>query len=196
MFNTMTLTKAAGGVLTAFLILLLGNWVASSLYSTAPGGHGEEQHVAEDGGAAHEEPAAEPAADPAAEPAADRVDQAADEPTGEPAAEEEPVAVAMAGDPAAGEAVFKKCKSCHKLEEGANAVGPDLFGIVGREVASREGFKYSDAMLGFGGVWDAERLAAFLLKPKDLIPGTKMTFSGLRKEEDRADLIAYLATIK
>ena len=114
-----------------------------------------------------------------------------------PAAETAPAAeaVAMAGDPEAGEKVFKKCAACHALEEGKNKVGPSLFGVVGREVASTD-FKYSDPMHALGGVWTPERLAEYLTKPKDMVPGTKMSFAGLRKEEDRANIIAYLATIK
>ncbi|HGG05430.1 MAG TPA: cytochrome c family protein [Aliiroseovarius sp.] len=129
--------------------------------------------------AATEEPAAEEAAAPAAE---------------QPAAAEPAAAMAMAGDPVAGEKVFKKCKACHKLEDGKNGVGPYLNGVVGREVATAEGFRFSDAMEGLGGVWDNERLDAFLTRPKEFLPGTKMSFSGLRKEADRANVIAYLAT--
>lgn len=100
------------------------------------------------------------------------------------------------GDAAKGEKVFNKCKACHAVGENAkNKIGPLLNGIVGAEIASVDGFKYSDAFLekkAEGLVWDEETLDAYLTKPKDFIPGTKMTFNGLRKEDEREDVIAYL----
>ena len=97
------------------------------------------------------------------------------------------------GDAAKGERVFNKCKSCHTLEQGGkNKQGPNLFGFLGRAAGAVEGFKYSKAMLESGIVWDEETLDAYLEKPKDLVPRTKMSFPGLRKEQQRADLIAYL----
>ncbi|TRD23227.1 c-type cytochrome [Palleronia caenipelagi] len=104
------------------------------------------------------------------------------------------------GDAAAGEKVFNKCKSCHAVGEGAkNKVGPMLNGIVGAEAGKVEDFKYSDALMAKaeeGLVWDEESLTAFLTKPKDYIPGTKMSFNGLRKEEEIANVIAYMATFE
>ncbi len=94
-----------------------------------------------------------------------------------------------------GARAFKKCQACHKLELGVNVTGPYLVGIVGRDVAISDGFRYSDAMKEFGGQWTVERLDQFLANPRDLIPGNRMTFSGLRKMDERANLIAYLATI-
>ena len=97
------------------------------------------------------------------------------------------------GDAAKGERVFNKCKSCHTLEQGGkNKLGPNLFGFLGRAAGAVEGFKYSKAMLESGIVWDEEALDAYLEKPKDLVPRTKMAFPGLRNEQQRADLIAYL----
>lgn len=101
--------------------------------------------------------------------------------------------LAMDGDAKKGAKVFRKCKACHKMEEGKNAVGPSLYNIIGREAGSIEGFKYSTAMAESGLVWDVETMAAFLKKPKDLVPGTKMSFAGLRKDKQIADVIAYLA---
>jgi cytochrome c len=113
---------------------------------------------------------------------------------GEEAPAEEAVdieALMAAADPGKGETVFKKCASCHKLD-GSNAVGPHLDGVVGRPVGSVEGFSYSDGMTGHGGDWTPEELFAFLEDPKESVPGTKMSFAGLPKPEDRANVIAYL----
>ncbi len=97
-------------------------------------------------------------------------------------------------DSAAGEKVAKKCAACHTFDEGGpNRVGPNLYGIVGRQVAATDGFSYSDALAGKSSeTWSYEHLDAFLTKPKDWAPGTKMAYAGLRKTGDRADLIAYL----
>lgn len=103
-------------------------------------------------------------------------------------------AMVAAADPGAGEKVFRRCKSCHKVEDGARGVGPHLYGIVGRAVASVEGFKYSDAVKGLGGEWTVDRLGEWLADPKAYAPGTKMSFSGLRDAEDRAALIAFLGS--
>jgi len=103
--------------------------------------------------------------------------------------------VAHAGDAEAGKKVFNKCKACHKLEEGKNGVGPSLHGLVGRPVASIDGFKYSDAMKAFaegGKVWDEAALTQYLADPKGVVPGTKMAFAGLKKPEEIADVIAYI----
>lgn len=96
------------------------------------------------------------------------------------------------GDAAKGEKQYKKCKTCHALEDGKNKVGPHLVGLFGREAGSVEGFKYSKAMLESGIVWDEATLDAYLKKPKEAVPGTKMAFAGMKKEQQRIDLIAYL----
>ncbi len=98
------------------------------------------------------------------------------------------------GDAAEGEKVFRKCKACHAVEAGKNKVGPSLHNIVGKTPGSVEGFKYSSAMqeFGTGKVWDDETLSAYLENPKGLVKGTKMAFVGLKKEDDREDVIAYL----
>jgi cytochrome c len=104
------------------------------------------------------------------------------------------------GDAAAGEKVFKKCKACHAVGDKAkNKVGPMLNGIVGIEIASVEGYKYSKAFMakkGEGLVWTEAELDAYLTKPKEYIKGTKMSFPGLKKETQRADVIAYLSTFE
>jgi cytochrome c len=104
------------------------------------------------------------------------------------------------GDAAAGEKVFKKCKACHQVGDGAkNRVGPILNGIVGNEIASVDGFKYSKAFMAKkeeGMIWTEEALDAFLTKPKKFIPKTKMSYAGAKKEADRANVIAYLMTFE
>ena len=102
---------------------------------------------------------------------------------------------AKAGDAAAGEKVFKKCAACHAVGEGAkNKVGPELNDIFGRVAGSLEGFKYSNAMKESGITWDAETLTAYLKDPKGYIPKNKMSFAGLKKDEDIDNVLAYLMT--
>lgn len=102
------------------------------------------------------------------------------------------------GDVPAGEVVFKKCMVCHSVGEGAkNKVGPVLNGVFGRTAGTFEGFKYSDSMIKAGEeglVWTPEVMAEYLVKPRDYVKGTKMTFAGLPKPEDIANVIAYLET--
>ena len=97
-----------------------------------------------------------------------------------------------AADAAKGKKLFNKCKACHSLEAGKNKIGPHINGVFGRAAGSVEGFKYSKAMMDSGLVWDKETLDAYLAKPKELVPGTKMAFPGMKKEQQRQDLIAYL----
>ena len=101
------------------------------------------------------------------------------------------------GDVAKGEQVYKKCMACHTVNDKTNKVGPHLVGIVGRPVAAVEGYKYSDDMKAYaatGAVWDEATLQAYLEKPKAVVAKTKMAFAGLNKEDERADLIAFLKT--
>ena len=101
-----------------------------------------------------------------------------------------------AGDAAAGEKVFAQCKACHENEKGVNKIGPTLKGVVGRKVASVPDYKYSAPMMALGAtgaVWDEAELTKYLPNPKALVPGTKMAFGGLKKPEDVANIIAFLA---
>jgi cytochrome c len=165
--NTMEMTKFVGAVCGSLLIFLLIQLGSHAIFNT----HSETVAYAvegvEEGGAG-----------------------------GGQADEDVDVAGLVAGaDVVKGETVFKKCAACHKLD-GSNAVGPHLNGVVGRPVASAEGFSYSDAMTAHGGNWTPEEIFAFLASPKKDIPGTKMSFAGLPKPQDRADVIAYLETLK
>jgi cytochrome c len=171
----MNITKIVGGLCGALLVYLLVNWVGETLYHVGGGGHGDDHaktgYVIEVAEAAQAGDAEEVVAVPFAD-------------------------LLAAADVAKGAKVFGKCKSCHKLEVGGKATGPHLFGIFDRAVGAVAGFGYSSGMANLGGTWNADQLNAFLIKPKDLVPGTKMSFAGLKKETDRANLIAYLQTVK
>jgi cytochrome c len=111
------------------------------------------------------------------------------------AAAEQPIAFYLASaDPAKGADVFKKCAACHNADKGgANALGPNLWGVLGEGVGQgAHGFAFSDALKSKGGAWDWQNLSDWLKSPKAFAPGTKMTFAGLSKPEDRANVIAYL----
>ena len=107
---------------------------------------------------------------------------------------EQPIAFYLASaDPRLGEGVFKKCAACHTVNQGgANGLGPNLWATMGKPLAHVPGFAYSDALKGKGGNWDWEPMNQWLKSPKAFAPGTKMTFAGLSKPEDRANLMAYL----
>lgn len=101
----------------------------------------------------------------------------------------------LKGDPAKGEKVFKKCKACHVVDSEKKKIGPSLKDIIGRQAGTKEGFKYSKAMIKAGeeGLkWDDKNLHGYLERPKKFIPKNKMAFAGLKKEQQRADVIAYL----
>jgi cytochrome c len=102
---------------------------------------------------------------------------------------------ALAQDVAAGEKVFAKCKACHVADEDKNKIGPSLMGVIGRTAGTYAGFKYSTAMVdaGTGGlVWDDANLTTYLHDPKAMVKGTKMAFPGLKKDDEIANVIAYL----
>jgi cytochrome c len=170
MFDTMTITKAVGGFCGALLVFLLGAWAAQGLYHA--GGHGGDHAQAYS------------------------IDTGGEEEVVEVVAEvpfEELYAVADAG---AGERLWRQCQACHKLEPGANGVGPYLHGVVNRPKHAADGYAYSDALLAQTGEWSPENISAFIENPKDYAPGTKMAYRGLSDAEDRANLIAYLATFQ
>jgi cytochrome c2 len=148
-----------------------------------------EEAPAEDA-ATEEAPAEETAAEEApAEEAATEETQSAD------AGGSEFAAMVASADAGQGEKLFRRCQACHKLEDGANGVGPHLYGVVGRDIAGVEGFNYSDALKGIDGAWTLDQLSAWIANPREFAPGNRMGFAGLKDEQDRADLMAYLQTI-
>lgn len=173
MFDTMTMTKILGAFCGALLVFLLGAWAAETLYHTG-GGHGAHGEEAKQGYAIEVEVAS-----------AGPVEAG-------PSLEE----LLASADVAKGAKVFGKCKACHKLEDGDNGTGPHLFNLVDRTVAAAGGYDYSGALVAVAETWSAENLDGFLANPKKYAPGTKMGFGGLKKPADRANLIAYLATVK
>ena len=130
------------------------------------------------------------------------VEVAEAEGTGGEAPAEEAPAVSLgtllaSADATKGQAVFKACAACHDVSKGGpNKVGPNLWGIVGRNHGVHEGFAYSEALLALKDKpWTYEELNAFLLAPKQAIPGNKMAYGGVKRDADRANLLAYLATL-
>ena len=165
--DTMTGTKVAAALCSTLLVFLLAKWAAEEIYHV--GSHGEPSYVVE-------------------VPGEDDAGGAEEE---GPSFEE----VLASADVEKGSKVFKKCAACHKLEDGANATGPSLYGIVGRPIGGVSGFGYSSAMSSHGGDWTPDALNEFLLKPSSYMPGTAMSFNGLKKVGDRANLIAYLDSL-
>ncbi len=170
--DTMTFNKIAGAFLGAALLVMGLNIVSEGIY------HAEKP-----------------------EQTAIAIEIPEGEDDGKAAAAETPMvslaSLMASADAAKGESAFKACKACHTAEDGgANKVGPNLYGIVDRAVASHEGFAYSDALKGKASeTWSFEHLNAFILKPKDWAPGTKMGYGGLKNDAKRADLLAYLRTL-
>ena len=129
------------------------------------------------------------------------IDMAAVEASGDEAAQEQEQAMELSellavASADSGQAVAKKCTACHTFEQGgANKIGPALWGVVGRDIASLPDFSYSSALGEKQGVWDYEALNEFVTSPKGWAPGTKMTFAGLSKPQDRGDLLLYLRSL-
>ena len=172
--DTMTIVKASSALLGAFLIFMLGGWAAEGLYHVGVEEHGEEEHAM---GYAIEVP--EGGAGGAAADAEPEVPF------------EEVFASASAAD---GEALWRQCASCHKLD-GTNATGPHLDGVVGRAKHAVDGYAYSDGMLAKEGEWSPENISAFLHNPKEYVPGTKMAYRGMSDVTDRANMVAYLQSV-
>ncbi len=168
-----TFNKLAAAALLSLLVLVGANTAIPILYPQ--GGPGEYQVV-------QVEPETQTAE-------ADTEEEQA------PKVEPLPVLLAAA-DPSAGEKVGRQCTACHVFEEGGpNRVGPNLYSVVGREVAAVEGFAYSNALQEYGGEWSYERLDCFLENPSECVPGTSMGYAGIKDAQDRADMIAYLASL-
>lgn len=174
MFDTMTMTKLLGAFCGSLLTFLLAAWGAETLYHVGSDGHGDDHGEVVQGY---------------------KIEVASAE-VEEEVEEEIDFGEMMANaEVSSGEKVFSKCKACHKLD-GTDGTGPHLNGIVGAQIASSDGFGYSDVLAGNDDVWSHENLNGFLEDPKGWAPGTKMSFSGLKKPEDRADLITYLESIE
>ncbi len=161
-----TSLAALGSVLFVMLLVAFSNLVISPRTPKVPGF------------ALPSGEAAAPAAAPAAQP-------------------ETPLPVLLAkADPKKGEQDAKVCETCHNFQEGKGAkIGPDLWGVVGRKIASVPGFAYSDALKGMSGDWTYEILNKWIADPKAMAAGTKMTFPGEKNPERRADILAYLRTL-
>ncbi|MGB0631047.1 MAG: c-type cytochrome [Alphaproteobacteria bacterium] len=161
--------KVIGALLLAVLTMVVIGKLGDNLVSTG-GGHGGDSHGAEKAVVASK--AAKPKKPEPLQPI---------------------VGMLASADATAGEKVFKKCAACHKVaKDGKNGIGPNLWNIVGAKRGAVDGFGYSDALKSKEGSWTYESLNAFLAKPKGYVPGTKMSFAGLKKVQDRANVVAYL----
>lgn len=169
----MEITKIVAGLCASLLVFLLISWAAESMVLEGEA-HGGEHHNAYP----IEVPEGGDSGEPEVEVAA--VDIMEMMPTAEAAA---------------GEKLFRPCAACHKIEEGGKGSGPYLYGIVGRDVASVDGFSYSAAMQDLPGEWTEQMLSEFLTNPKAYLPGTKMSFKGIKDPMDRANVIAYLESL-
>ncbi len=208
-----TFSNIIGAILVA-LMLVVGINIAGDMIT--PSGHEPSETVAEDATAPTAAPegkqqqAAAPEGEeaPAAEgeeaaPAGEEQQAAAPEGEAAPADEggaapngDAALALIATADAQAGQSVARKCAACHTFDDGGgNRVGPNLFGVVGADIATHEGYRYSSALSAEEGTWTYEALSAFLTKPSEAVPGTKMTFAGVPDPQDRANLIAYLRSI-
>ena len=171
--NSIEVVKIVGAMLAAALVVLLSRFITEQVYPE-PEGVPHAYAVVPSG------ESGEPEAPAAAQPEATGI-----------------ATLIAAAEPAAGQKVFKKCGACHTADKGgANRIGPNLWDVVARPVAAAEGFAYSNALKEKSGeTWSYDNLNAFLERPKDWAPGTKMSFAGLKKPEQRAAVIAYLRSL-
>lgn len=170
--DTMEITKIVGAMAGAFLVFLLINAGSEGIYHGNSHGGDEAAYVIEVEGAEEE--------------AEDEVE----------VVEVDFSEVYAVADASAGERIFRACAACHKLEDGANAIGPYLYQVVGRQIGGVDGFSYSTYLAEHGGDWTPENLNGFLENPRNWAPGTKMNYRGLPDIEDRANLIAYLDSVE
>lgn len=162
--------KIAASILVAGIIALVGSIVATHIFDT----HKHDANIA----IATNAPAAGT--------------EGGDAPKGA----ESIMALLASADIKAGQDVFKKCVSCHTAEkDGPHRVGPNLWNVVGEKVGTKPGYAYSKAMASHGGNWDYQTLSDYLFKPGAYVKGTKMTFVGISKTQERANIIAYLRTM-
>lgn len=168
--NSFELNKILGALLGCCLVLLALNITAGALFSP---------HKPEKPGFAI------------------AVKEHAGESAGGPKEPSQPIETLLASASSEkGQATAKQCAACHTFEKGGpNRVGPNLWNIVGRKKASEQGFNYSAAMKAKGGEWSYEELSHFIANPRGAVPGTNMTFAGLPRDGQRADVIAYLRTL-
>lgn len=169
MFDTMTLTKIGGSLTGALLVFMLIGWFTESVYSGGPPADGVQAYVIDTGG-----------------------DDGPVEPADEGPSFDE---VYASADPAAGQTAFRPCAACHSVADGENKTGPSLHGVVGRAPGVEAGFSYSAGFADLNDAWTPEELDAFIESPRGYDPNTKMTYAGMRSVTDRANLIAYLATL-
>jgi len=174
--SSLEINKIIGAVLAAGIIAMFAGFISHLLFQ--PEQLAENAYPVEGVTPAEAPPAAEEAAAAASEPAS-------------------VLPLLAAADLAAGKKAARKCTSCHTVDEGgANRIGPNLWNIVGRGIASADGYSYSGGLADKAGdSWTYENLDGFLSKPKDWAPGTKMSFAGLKKPQERADLIVYLRSL-
>ncbi len=171
MFDTMTMTKILGAFCGALCIFLLGKWAADTTY----GFYGHDKHHA--------------------------ASYVIETDEGEVGEIEEVVQVAFAdvyatADASRGERLWRQCSACHALEAGKNGTGPYLHGVVNRAKHSVDGYDYSEGLMALPGDWTPEDLNQFIESPRSYAEGTKMAYNGMGDVEDRANLIAYMATFQ